>query len=394
MNGDSAEMAATINTTAKFEDSAEATRNWLERIIKENGINISLEEAVGLVKRYENGEIYFGGIVAHNTSGILLRAGASSLQLSSGATSTTADIQLAAADKISLFSSSFSLTTSSMTDGDIKLDSAGTLTISTSRNNTNIAFLPGTGGVALGISTPNASATLDLSSTTKGLLPPRMTTTQRDAISSPAKGLVIFNDTTAQLNVYSGSSWQPVGTGGGSCNSSNDCLVVLTPEYGNAIISADGTNNVGTITSDLTLSASNYYYNYYEFASGQASLQDYDVYVSWQLPSGWADWDDAQNAISVDLSTEDSASANSKVDVTVYRQGDADNYAETANVSPTGGEWRTTLEGKSVLDITKTNLNTIATWAAGDVMVMKFKLYSKDNYYSRVGNIRIIYENQ
>ena len=120
--------------------------------------------------------------------------------------------------------------------------------------------------------------------------------------------------------------------------------MVLTPEYGNAIISADGTNNVGTITSDLTLSASNYYYNYYEFASGQASLQDYDVYVSWQLPSGWADWDDAANAISVDLSTEDSASANSKVDVTVYRQGDADNYAETANVSPTGGEWRTTLE--------------------------------------------------
>ena len=101
-----------------------------------------------------------------------------------------------------------------------------------------------------------------------------------------------------------------------------------------------------------------------------------------------------QNAISVDLSTEDSASANSKVDVTVYRQGDADNYAETANVSPTGGEWRTTLEGKSVLDITKTNLNTIATWAAGDVMVMKFKLYSKDNYYSRIGNVRIIYENQ
>ena len=169
------------------------------------------KEAVGLVKRYENGEIYFGGIVAHNTSGILLRAGASSLQLSSGATSTTADIQLAAADKISLFSSSFSLTTSSMTDGDIKLDSAGTLTISTSRNNTNIALLPNISGVALGISTPNASATLDLSSTTKGLLPPRMTTTQRDAISSPPKGLIVMNDSTNQLNIYNGSSWVPVG---------------------------------------------------------------------------------------------------------------------------------------------------------------------------------------
>ena len=130
--------------------------------------------------------------------------------------------------------------------------------------------------------------------------------------------------------------------------------MVLTPEYGNAIISADGTNNVGTITSDLTLSASNYYYNYYEFASGQASLQDYDVYVSWQLHQ-------AVGLIGMMPKTQFPSSyrpriphaSNSKVDVTVYRQGDADNYAETANVSPTGGEWRTTLEGKSVLDITR-----------------------------------------
>jgi hypothetical protein len=109
---------------------------------------------------------------------------------------------------------------------------------------------------------------------------------------------------------------------------------------------------------------------------------------------GWADWDDAVNAIEIDLATESSANTDSKVDATIYREADADNYAETANVSPTGAEWRTIQEGKSVLSITKTNLNTIATWAAGDIMVIKFKLYSKDNYYSRVGTIRIIYENQ
>ena len=63
----------------------------------------------------------------------------------------------------------------------------------------------------------NASAILDLVSTTLGFLPPRMTTTQRDAISSPAEGLVIHNTTTNEPNYYDGTSWQSfIGGGGGS----------------------------------------------------------------------------------------------------------------------------------------------------------------------------------
>jgi len=42
-------------------------------------------------------------------------------------------------------------------------------------------------------SQPDASAMLDVKSTTQGFLPPRMTTTQRDAISSAATGLIIYN---------------------------------------------------------------------------------------------------------------------------------------------------------------------------------------------------------
>ena len=55
--------------------------------------------------------------------------------------------------------------------------------------------------------TPAASAQLDVSSTTKGFLPPRMTSSQRDAIASPAAGLVIFNSTTNSLQLYTGSGW-------------------------------------------------------------------------------------------------------------------------------------------------------------------------------------------
>ena len=52
---------------------------------------------------------------------------------------------------------------------------------------------------------PDASAALDITSTTGGLLPPRMTTTQRDAISA-AKGLVIFNTTTNTLQINEGDA--------------------------------------------------------------------------------------------------------------------------------------------------------------------------------------------
>lgn len=62
--------------------------------------------------------------------------------------------------------------------------------------------------VGIGTTTPNSSAALDITSTTKGLLLPRMTTTQRNAISSPTAGLVIFNTTTIKMEVYDGTTWQ------------------------------------------------------------------------------------------------------------------------------------------------------------------------------------------
>jgi hypothetical protein len=56
-------------------------------------------------------------------------------------------------------------------------------------------------------STANASAQLDVSSTTRGFLPPRMTTTQKNAIASPAAGLVVYDSTTNKLQCYNGSTW-------------------------------------------------------------------------------------------------------------------------------------------------------------------------------------------
>lgn len=64
--------------------------------------------------------------------------------------------------------------------------------------------------LAMGTASPNARALIDMTSTTKGFLPPRMNTTQRDAISSPPAGLMIYNTALNKLNVYNGTAWETV----------------------------------------------------------------------------------------------------------------------------------------------------------------------------------------
>jgi hypothetical protein len=63
------------------------------------------------------------------------------------------------------------------------------------------------GNMGVGTSSPNAAARLDVTSTTSGFLPPRMTTAERDAISSPPNGLMLYNTTTDKLQVRAAGSW-------------------------------------------------------------------------------------------------------------------------------------------------------------------------------------------
>ncbi|MEO7960673.1 MAG: tail fiber domain-containing protein [Ginsengibacter sp.] len=72
-----------------------------------------------------------------------------------------------------------------------------------------------TQNVAINATGSNAdnSAMLDVSSTTKGFLMPRLTTTQQNAISLPANGLTIFNTTLNTIMMNTGTSVSPVWTG-------------------------------------------------------------------------------------------------------------------------------------------------------------------------------------
>lgn len=58
--------------------------------------------------------------------------------------------------------------------------------------------------VGIGTATPNGTSLLDMQSNSKGLLIPRMTVAERDAIVTPADGLQVYNTTNNTLDLYSG----------------------------------------------------------------------------------------------------------------------------------------------------------------------------------------------
>jgi hypothetical protein len=73
------------------------------------------------------------------------------------------------------------------------------------------------GGLAIGGGEryANTSALIDVSSTSKGVVWPRMTTVQKDAIASPATGLIVFDTDLVEYNFWDGDSWESMGGGGG-----------------------------------------------------------------------------------------------------------------------------------------------------------------------------------
>jgi hypothetical protein len=120
--------------------------------------------------------------------------------------------------------------------------------------------------VGIGTTTPNASAELDVTSTSKGLLPPRMTQVQRNAIVSPAAGLIIWcTDCVAagELQVSNGTTWTNLfggitgTTSAISCGTAtnNGILTLGTAASGvTSVVSYTGGNG-GTYTGQAVVSS-------------------------------------------------------------------------------------------------------------------------------------------
>ena len=104
--------------------------------------------------------------------------------------------------------------------------------------------------VGIGTNTPEASAKLDVTSTTKGFLPPRMTSSQRTSIQNPATGLMVYQtDGTAGLYYHNGTTWIYI------INSTTDVLPVANGGTGLSALGNGVATFIGTPTSANLASA-------------------------------------------------------------------------------------------------------------------------------------------
>jgi len=103
--------------------------------------------------------------------------------------------------------------------------------------------------VVVGGTSSDSSALLQLTSTSKGFLKPKMTNTQMLAISSPSTGLEVFNTTTNQSYFYNGTSWLPSGTIQFATTTTYSAMVALgTPSTPTLIKVANDENKSATRT--------------------------------------------------------------------------------------------------------------------------------------------------
>lgn len=65
-----------------------------------------------------------------------------------------------------------------------------------------------TQSIGIGIDNPNPKAALEINSNSKGFLPPRMSTSQIQAINSPPEGLMVYNTTVKKVQFYNGTIWK------------------------------------------------------------------------------------------------------------------------------------------------------------------------------------------
>lgn len=105
-----------------------------------------------------------------------------------------------------------------------------------------------TGQLSIGTATPNSSAIVDITSTTSGFLMPRMTSTQRNAITTPVNGLLVYDSTDTQFYYYTGSQWVSI-TSLTQLNTKADKTITIS--------AGTGLTGGGDLSANRTLSIAN-----------------------------------------------------------------------------------------------------------------------------------------
>ena len=181
-----------------------------------------------------------------------------------------------------------------------------------------------------------------------------------------------------------------------SANARPSRLVTLSPEYPGATFTPDGTNNNGSLSSDFCSggarmninpavcggAAGTATQNYYQWTTSQASVQDYDVYVRYQIPSDY-DATNADGGISnLKVWGWGTTTANESVTVALFTDASGTACSTSSNAVTAAGTW---------VQATIASPKGSCTINPGDMVTFRVRLIAGTNNFARAGNISFGY---
>jgi len=204
-------------------------------------------------------------------------------------------------------------------------------------------------------------------------------------------GSMYYDTTLGKLQCYEAKGW-------GSCGSSPDVFVTISPEYTGAVTNGTG---IGSMTSDLCsdslnindgsssqpeICGENETYNFYNWTSAQATAQTKDIYVTYQLPATFKEF--AAGSTSLMGRTD---SADSNVSYRVYRNNSETGLTACGSAVAVSTGLQTTWQKASAIG---TSDPSTCEFEAGDSVVFRISMTAQDDANAYVSNLGFIYSNK
>ena len=166
-------------------------------------------------------------------------------------------------------------------------------------------------------------------------------------------------------------------------------LVTLDAEYPGATFTADGSNNTGSLSSDFcsgssrqninaSACAATITRNYYQWSNTQATAQDYDIYVRYQMPSNYA----TSSMTNLSLQGWGTTTASESLTLALYSDGSGTACSTSGNAVTANATWGT---------VTTASPLGACTIVAGDTVTFKIHMVAGQNNAVRAGAISFSY---
>ncbi len=209
------------------------------------------------------------------------------------------------------------------------------------------------------------------------------------ATNTSLLGSMYYDTTIGKIQCYEAAGW-------GTCGSRLPQTVTLNPEYPGAVLTGDGTNNTGSMTSDfcsgtgrlnINVSGSNCgtndEFNYYAWTA--QATNDYDIYVKYQLPSDFNGW---SSDTSIKMYGWVTATSTDKVELAMFNAAGTQ-CGSTTTLNSSNLTWQqTNMTGSESSDSACNTTNM----APGSIVTFRIKMtVGTNNDFARAGYLQFTY---